>query len=200
MEFREVVKRRRMARHYRDAPVDEGALARVLDAGRRAPSAGFAQGVEFVVVTSLEGRQRIAAAAGEPDYVARGFAPWLSSAPVHVVIAVDPDRYHARYSEPDKRAAAAPDDWPAPYWWVDAGAAMMLLLLAVVEEGLAAGFLGSHAISGLGSIVDLPPRREALGVITIGHPARGPVSHSARRRRRSSEETIHWERWQPPAP
>ena len=35
-----------------------------------------------------------------------------------------------------------------PYWWVDAGASMMLLLLAAVDEGLAAGFLGSHRMSG----------------------------------------------------
>ena len=51
MEFYEAVRRRRMVRNYRDEPVDAAAVERIVDAGRRAPSAGFSQGVSFVVVT-----------------------------------------------------------------------------------------------------------------------------------------------------
>ena len=50
---------------------------------------------------------------------------------------------------PIPRAGQDPDDgteidWPIPYWYVDVGATMMLILLAAVDEGLAAGFLGTH--------------------------------------------------------
>ena len=181
-----------MVRRYTDQAVDPAAIERILDAGRRGPSAGFAQGVEFVVVTSESQRSRIAAAAGEDRFVARGLEPWLSVAPVHVVVAVDVGRYRRRYEEDDKHGT---DGWTAPYWWVDAGAALMLVLLAAVEEGLGAGFLGSHAIEGLAAIVGLPDGAEALGVVTLGHAADEPVVGSAKRPRRPRGDVIHHERW-----
>ena len=163
-----------------------------LDAGRRGPSAGFAQGVELVVVTSETGRSAIAAAAGEDEYVDRGFTPWLSTAPVHVVVAVDVERYRARYAEADKDGTSS---WIAPYWWVDAGAALMLLLLATADEGLGAGFLGSHAAPDLGTVVALPERFEVLGLVTIGHSGSAPVAGSATRERRAFEDVVHREKW-----
>ena len=65
MEFAAAVARRRMVRSYLPDPVPAEALDRILDAARRGPSAGFAQAVEFVVVTSRTGRDSLAAAAGE---------------------------------------------------------------------------------------------------------------------------------------
>ena len=60
MEFREVVARRRMVRCYTGDPVDRAALERIVNAGRRAPSAGFSQGQAFVVVTDRADRAAIA--------------------------------------------------------------------------------------------------------------------------------------------
>ena len=60
MEFYEAVRRRRMVRQYLDLPVEAAAVDRILDAARRGPSAGFAQGVEFVVVTEAAGRAAVA--------------------------------------------------------------------------------------------------------------------------------------------
>ena len=86
--------------------------------------------------------------AHEAEYVAAGFDPWISRAPVQIVVTVRKETYLERYREPDKGgadgAAGHEENWPVPYWWVDAGAAMMMLLLAAVAEGLAAGFIGSH--------------------------------------------------------
>ncbi|NND03803.1 MAG: nitroreductase [Acidimicrobiia bacterium] len=192
MEFYEAIRRRKMVRRYVDSPVEREAVDRILDAARRGPSAGFAQGVEFVAVTEADRRMAIAEAAGEPDYVAKGFTPWLSTAPVHVVVAVNVDRYLDRYGEDDKSGI---EEWTAPYWWVDAGAALMVLLLAATEEGLAAGFLGGHSAPGLEQAVGLPDRYRALGVVTIGHPDRAPVVGSATRARRPRSDVVHLEQW-----
>ena len=193
--FLELVKRRRMVRNYRDQRVDPRVVERILDAARRAPSAGFSQGVSFVVVTSEEGRTAIAGLADEPGYVAAGFDPWISRAPVHVVVCVSEEVYRARYREPDKSADGTESEWPVPYWWVDAGAAMMLVLLGAVAEGLAAGFLGTHAMDTLAELLGLPPDVEPVGVITIGHPASDRVSGSLARGRRSFDDVVHRERW-----
>jgi len=195
VEFAEVVRRRRMVRNYTDESVDGETVDRIVEAALHAPSAGYSQGQSFVVVTDEARRQRIAELADEAEYVASGFDPWISLAPVHVVVCVSEQAYRDRYDQPDKNPDRAEQHWPVPYWWVDAGASLMLLLLAAVDEGLAAGFLGSHAMPELEAELGLPPDVRAIGVVTIGHPASDRRSGSLARGRRPAGDTVHRERW-----
>jgi nitroreductase len=193
MELLEAVGRRRMVRNYSDLPVEREALQRIVELARHAPSAGFTQGQSFVVVTDQGTRQAIANLAGEDEYVAKGFDPWISRAPAHLVVCVSEAAYHRRYQEPDKRRSGDPEmEWPIPYWWVDAGAALMLVLLAAVEEGLAAGFLGVDP-PALQELLGIPPEAIPIGVVTIGHPAPDRRSGSLDRGRRLDQ--VHWEKW-----
>lgn len=198
MEFREVVRRRRMVRNYRDDPISREVLARIVDAGRRAPSAGFTQGQSFVVVTDPALRRAIADLANESSYTEAGFNPWISGAPAHIVICVSEDAYHRRYQEPDKLDPDGQEiEWPVPFWWVDAGASMMAILLAAVAEGLAAGFLGTHAAAGLQDLLDIPTGVTPVGVVTVGVPAPDRRSGSLKRGWRPSNEVVHWNGWHP---
>lgn len=194
MELSELLARRRMVRRYTGEPVDPAALVRILDRARRAPSAGFSQGQTFVVVTDEAQRAALARACDEEAHVARGLPPWLSSAPVHVVPCVEPERYRARYAEPDKAASTQPDDWEVPFWWVDGGQALMLLLLAAVDEGLAAGFLAVRA-QRVRPILAIPEEVAPLGLVTLGHPAPDRRSGSLRRGRRAWEDQVRFDRW-----
>lgn len=194
MEFDDVVRRRRMVRNYLSDPIPTDVIERIVTAGVRAPSAGFTQGQSFVIVTEPERRRSIAELAGETEYVARGFDPWISRAPVHVIVCVSEQAYHARYQEPDKTGPDGEEiEWPVPYWWVDAGASMMAILLAAVNEGLAAGFLGVQSFDGLARHLGLPSDVEPIGVVTIGRPAQDRRSSSLQRGRRPG--MVHWERW-----
>ena len=185
-----------MVRNYLPDPVDPAAVDRIVDAARRAPSAGFSQGHSFVVVTDPARRAELARLAGEEHYVAQGFDPWISRAPVHVVLCISEAAYHRRYREPDKLDDDGSEiDWPVPYWWVDAGGAMMLLLLATVDEGLAAGFLGTHAVPELKAFLELPDDVDPVGIVTIGHPAPDRRSASLARGHRPRDEVVHGERW-----
>lgn len=197
MEFREAVRRRRLVRAYRDEPVDLAVVESLLDLARRAPSAGFAQGQCFLVITDPATRGEIARLAGEERYVARGFRPWLSAAPVHVVVCSEEGAYRARYREPDKLDQHGPGeiDWPVPYWHVDAGAALMLLLLGAVDAGLAAGFLGVHRVPGLRELLRIPDGVHPIAVVTIGYPCPDKPSPSLARGRRPLEEVVSWGRW-----
>lgn len=196
MEFKETVRRRRMVRNYTDEPVDEGALLRIAEAGRKAPSAGFTQGQSFVIVTDAGVRQEIARLAGEESYAEAGFDRWISGAPAHIVVCVSEEAYHRRYQEADKvRDDGSEIEWPVPFWWVDAGASMMAILLAAVDEGMAAGFLGVHSIEGLKDLLGIPAEVSPIGVVTIGHPAPDRRSGSLKRGRRPDPEVIHRERW-----
>ncbi len=196
MDFAEVLRKRRMVRNYLSDPVDGAAVDRIVDAARRAPSAGFSQGHSFVVVTDAERRAAIAELAGEAEYVAKGFDPWISRAPVHIVLGVSEAAYHRRYREADKLDADGSEiAWPVPYWWVDAGAAMMLLLLAAVNEGLAAGFLGVHSLPGLRELLGMPEEVAPVGIVTLGHPAPDRRSGSLARGHRPRAVVVHREEW-----
>jgi 5,6-dimethylbenzimidazole synthase len=195
MEFQEILRRRRMVRNYLPDPVDTEALERVVQAARRAPSAGFSQGTGFVIVTEPDLRTAIAASCHEPEYVAAGFDPWVSRAPAHIVLCVSEDAYHRRYREPDKVDEHGNEiDWPVPFWWVDAGAALMLVLLAAVDEGLAAGFLGANA-KDLRTILKLPGEMIPVGIVTMGYPAPDRRSGSLKRGWRPDDQVIHWQTW-----
>jgi nitroreductase len=197
LEFDELVRRRRMVRHYATEPVTEEQITRILALARRGPSAGFSQGQSFVVVTDPARRAEIAGLAGEPAYLKRGFDPWLSSAPVHVVVCVSEEVYRRRYREPDKMHRAGERQWPVPYWYVDGGCSLMLLLLAATNEGLAAGLLDldAGAYSQLRKLLRLPEEVQPIGLVTIGVPAPDRRSGSLTRGRKPSGEVIHREVW-----
>jgi FMN reductase [NAD(P)H] len=202
VEFADVLSHRKMVRNYTDEPVEREAIERIVASGRKAPSGGFSQGVRFVVVTELETRRRIAELADEPYYVERGLEPWISRAPVHIVVAMREDDYHDRYREPDKLENGEEIEWRVPWWWVDAGKAMMLLLLAAVDEGLGAGVFGLFPPENndrLRDLLGIPADFEIVGVVTVGHPAPEPLrertKESLQRRRRPLEEVVRWESW-----
>lgn len=199
MEFSQVVERRRMVRNYTNEPVGDDILDRILAIARRTPSAGFSQGQSMVVVRSEVTRRAIADLTDEDGYVSAGFDPWISRAPVHIIVCVSEQAYHDRYREPDKLTAAGREiDWPIPYWWVDAGTTLMLLLLAAVNEGLGAGFLGVHSVPGLRDLLSIPSEVTPIGVVTIGHPAPDRRSGSLRRGWRPPEAVVHEESWMKP--
>ena len=197
MEFDEVVRRRRMVRNYDpDRPVDRAVLERIAAAAQRAPSAGFSQGQRVVVVTDPDRRRRIAEICDEPEYVGAGFDPWVSRAPALFIPTVSEQIYHSRYQEPDKIQDDGTEiDWPVPYWWVDVGATAMLILLAAVNEGLAAGFLGTHRFPELSAELGIPPDQKPVGVITVGHPLPDRKSGSLKRGWVKADDFVHWERW-----
>jgi len=202
MDFADILRRRKMVRNYTDEPVPREVVERITRRARNAPSGGFSQGVRMVVVTDTAMRGRIAELADEPEYVAMGFEPWISRAPVHLVVAMREDDYHDRYTEPDKLDESGVEvEWRVPWWWVDAGKAIMLLLLAAVDEGLGAGLFGlvGDENDRLRELLGMPEDLEIVGVVTIGHAAPEPMEErrkeSLRRRRRPLDEVVRWERW-----
>jgi FMN reductase [NAD(P)H] len=201
VEFREILKRRRMVRAYEPRSVPRDVLERIVGTIRRAPSAGFSQGQRLIVVTDPEARKAIAEATGEDFYVNQGFEPWISGAAALIVVCTREHDYHDRYRQPDKLVEGEEIEWPVPYWYVDAGKAAMLVLLAAIDEGLAAGVFG---IDGEGQhevrrLLGLPEDVALVEVITLGYPgednASDRLSSRGTRPRRAMDDLVRWERW-----
>jgi nitroreductase len=194
VEFSDVVRRRRMVREFDRKPLPRSLVDRVLTSALRAPSAGFSQGVELIVlddphdidefwrITDPRGRKRSAAPA------------------VLVIPLADKGAYLRRYSEPDKHGLGmdVEDAWPVAYWDLDAAMAVMLVLLAATDAGVGAWFFGIfHGEVELLEWLGAPPGPHPIGALALGWPsprerARGSA---VTRRRRTLDEVVHRGRW-----
>ena len=174
--FGELARRRRMTRHFLAEPVDDALLARVLDTARRVPSAGNAQGFDFVVLCGAQETSRYWDATMPADR--RESFRWTSllSCPVLVTVWADPSAYVERYGEPDKAQTGLGSDagaWPTPYWTVDAAFAAMALQFAAIEAGLGVLFFGMFEhCDAVADALGVPVSHEAIGAIALGWPDR----------------------------
>ena len=178
MDLREILKRRRMVRHYTGEAVPRETLERIVATVRRAPSAGFSQGQRLLVVDDAGLLADLAALAGplEADY-------------------------HERYRRNDKLQDGEEIEWPVPFWYVDAGATLMLVLLAAIDEGLSAGVYGVPVDQDPAwrALLDIPGELRIVAGVTVGRGAPDPGWSSktsrATQRRRALDELVKWNRW-----
>lgn len=198
MEFSEVLRRRRMIRAYRPDPVPADAITRLTDAGRRSPTAGFTQGVSFLVLDQPADVADYWAATGSADSE-NSWLAGMRTAPVLILVWTSRAAYLDRYAEPDKGwTDRDPSRWAAPYWWVDAGMAAQTILLAAVDAGLGGCFFGippEHQ-DAVRARFGVPHDQLSAGVISLGFPAAaGAPGSPSRRPRRPAEDQVRHGRW-----
>ncbi len=181
-------------RYVPERPVSRAAVTRFLELASRAPSAGFSQGWDFLVLTATDDRERFWRLTADATTPADSWLEGMRTAPVLVVCLSDPERYLDRYAEPDKGwTDRDPSRWPVPYWDVDTGMAALILQLAAVDDGLAGCFFGvpPNRIPALRQGFSIPDDRRPVGVVSLGHPAPDRRSPSLRRGRRPLAEIAH---------
>ena len=199
MEFREVARRRRMVRRFDQRPVPPEVLDGILDLSRRGPSAGFSQGLEFLVLDTPETVAEFWEITRDPEF------GWdvedIAAGPTAIVLPMpDAARYVERYSQPDKIAFGMDraENWPVAFWDVDASMAAMLVLLAAVDEGLGGWFFGiTHGERALLDRFGVPERLRPIGIIGLGYRAadEAPTGSWTTRRRRAFEDQVHRNGW-----
>ena len=199
MEFSDVVRTRRMTRRYDpDRPVPTEVINTALRNAIRAPSAGFSQGWDFVVLTHPQERQTYWAATTDPDDDPNSWLAGLQSAPALILCLSDEGTYLRRYAEPDKGWVDMDEArWAAPYWDIDTGMAALLILLTAVDEGLGGCFFGAppEMHEDVFEAFDIPHDRNLVGVVALGFAVPHPKSASIRRGRRGLDEVAHFGRF-----
>jgi nitroreductase len=199
VEFSDVVRKRRMVRRYDlDRPVPPEVINTALRNAIRAPSAGFSQGWDFVVLTKPEERQSYWSATVDPDDEPDAWLTGLQSAPALILCLSDEGAYLRRYAEPDKGWTDLDEArWPVPYWDIDTGMAALMILLTAVDEGLGACFFGTpaEAHEDVLEAFDIPRDRNLVGVVALGYPLPHPKSGSLRRGLRGVDEVAHYGRF-----
>ena len=206
--FYDVVASRRDVRtgFVADEPVDDAALRRVLAAAHAAPSVGFSQPWDFLLVRDRAVRERVQAlATAHRERYAASLPAARASAlrrirteaildtPLNVVVTADPTRggRHTlgRFGRPEmaERSAAA---------------AVQNLWLAARAEGLGVGWVSFFDDDGLGELRDLlglPRHVEVVAYLCVGHVTAFPdgpeLAGAGWARRRPLEWAVHEGRW-----
>ncbi len=188
-----------MIRRFDQRPVPRETIDRIVDIGRRAPSAGFSQGLELLVLDTPETVAAFwalttdPAAGWDPDDVAVG--------PTVIVVPLpDAGRYTERYAEPDKIAFGMDrrENWPVRFWDIDAAMAAMLMLLAAVDGGIGGWFFGiTHGERALLDRFGVPASLRPIGILGFGYRAEDehPTGSWVSRTRRPLGEQIHRNGW-----
>jgi nicotinate-nucleotide--dimethylbenzimidazole phosphoribosyltransferase len=171
--YRVIEERRDVRRDFRPDPVPAEVLERVLAAAHWAPSVGFSQPWDFIVITdparrarikSLAERSREDFAASLPAARARAFDRLKTEAilqtPVNLVVTCDPTRggRHTlgRHAQPQT----------AQYSSV---LAVANLWLAARAEGLGVGWVSFFSERALAAELSLPPHLEVIAYLCLGY-------------------------------
>ena len=200
MDFQEVVTKRRMTRNYLTEPVPEEIVTRALRNATRAPSAGFSQGWDFLVLDQPESVglfwESTATDTTNPDR-------WLSGmmrAPVVIVPCSNKAAYLERYSLADKGWTDRSEDrWPMPYWHMDTAMAALLILQTATAHGLGSCFFGipPDRYLDVRRAFGIPDERAPIGAITIGYPApaKSASGSPSRRAKRALADVVRRNHW-----
>lgn len=185
---------RRFTSSGRDLSVDT--VADWCDLARRAPSAGFSQGVHFLVRSDVA--ETLDALGSLEWWTARH--PGVVDATAVVVVLADPSAYTDRYGRPDKAGRGLEEEpgWRVPYWIADAGMAVQNLLLIAESDSRGALFAGvfrdpSTALISWG----VPSGVECIGLVFVGerHPDDRPSGSGVSGRRRRTIDVVHRDTW-----
>lgn len=154
MSVLNIIRKRKSVRKYKDDPIPEEILNRVLEAARLAPSGKNLQPWKFIVVKDEKLRKRLAEAAAHQSFIAQ--------APVIIVGCGYPERCYAKMGRYMK-------SWP-----VDVAIAVEHLILQACEEGLGTCWIGAFREDEVKSILDIPPEVKVLALTPLGYPATEP--------------------------
>jgi nicotinate-nucleotide--dimethylbenzimidazole phosphoribosyltransferase len=171
--YRVIAERRDVRRGFRPDPIPPDVLTRVLNAAHQAPSVGFSQPWDFIVITDRERRERIAAlardrrddyAADLPGARARAFDKLkiesILDTPVNIVVTCDRTRggRHTLGRHTQPRTADFSSVLAVANMW-----------LAARAEGLGVGWVSFFGEHELASELGLPDHLAVIAYLCVGY-------------------------------
>ena len=171
METWDALRARRNVRQFLDRPIPDEALDRILDAGRRAPSAGNWQPWDFVVVTEREQLAELAK-------VWQGARHVAGAAAAIAIVAPQPQ-----------------DDRQSALLQYDLGQATYAMTVAAADLGVGTGHAAATDQDQARAVLGFPETHFLAYVLSAGYPSDRPLSVIERLDRRPFEEVVHRGRW-----
>ena len=156
-------------KNFSDAKVERGVLTRILEAGRKAPSAKNRQPWRFIVVQDLETRKRIETAAFGQEHVGQ--------APVIISLCTT----NVDYRMPNGQ-------WSYP---IDLTMATSFMMLQSVAEGLGSCVITTYDEQAVKDILTVPYSMRVVMLLLVGHAAERPFPTQ----RKSANRVVSYNHW-----
>ena len=169
MEFEQLIRARYSVRAYKEDPVPEQVLAKVLEAGRLAPTAANRQAFGIVVIHTADKREELKRIYGRE---------WFVQAPLVLGVCNLTDRCWVRG---DSKS----------YGEVDAAIVMDHLILAAADQGLGTCWIGAFDARAAREILGLPDSAEPVAFTPLGYPADSPGA----KKRQPLDDLVRFESW-----
>ena len=160
MSFFELIKKRVSIRSFRDRPIPEEHVQKLLKAANQAPSAGNLQAYEVVVVTNSGVKEDLVKASHGQKFVGK--------APVVFAFLQDEERSREKYGDRARLYSIQDGTISATY-----------LQLAAVELGLGSCWVGAFNESEVAE--SLGTTKRPIALIPVGYPSRSSSKDSPRR-------------------
>jgi nitroreductase len=171
METWDAITARRNVRSYEDRSIASEHLERILEAGRRAPSASNRQKWDFVLVTDAAQLRELSTVWVGAGHLARAKA---------AIVLVLPEPESERYRTIDQ---------------YDLGQATMAMLLAATDLGIGSGHSAVGDQEACRRILDAPADHLCAYMIALGYPADRPLRPLVKIDRRPFDEVVHRDKW-----
>jgi len=171
MSVLDIIRTRRSVRKYKDDPVPEEVLARVLEAVRLAPSAKNLQPWKFIVVRDRATKRKLAKAAFDQYF--------MSDADIVIAACGFPEKAYPRQGR-------YMNSWP-----IDVTIAFEHLILQAEEEGLGTCWIGAFDEAEVKAVLGVPEEVRVLALTPLGRPDESPRE----RDRRPLEEIVSYEKF-----
>jgi nitroreductase len=171
VETWDAIRSRRNVRTYSEEAIAPEDLDRILEAARRAPSAGNQQAWDFIVSTDREQLARLTRVGPAAGHVAGSVATIALVAP--------------RSDDPQMRDLVQ----------FDLGQATMSIMLAAADLGIGSAHAGAHDQELARQLLDVPEDRFCAVLVTLGVPADRPLIPIQRPNRRPFNDVVHRGHW-----
>ena len=171
METWDAIRSRRNVRTYSEEAIAPEDLDRILEAARRAPSAGNQQAWDFIVSTDREQLARLTRVGPAAGHVAGSAATIALVAP--------------RSDDPQMRDLVQ----------FDLGQATMSIMLAAADLGIGSAHAGAHDQELARRLLGVPEDRFCAVLVTLGVPAERPLTPIQRPNRRPFTDVVHRGHW-----
>jgi len=171
VETWDAIRSRRNVRSYGEQAIAPQDLDRILEAARRAPSAGNQQAWDFIVCTDREQLTQLAR-------VWRGAGHVAGSAATIALVAPTSDDARTR-----------------DLVQFDLGQATMSVMLAAADLGIGSAHAGVHDQELARRLLGFPEGRFCALLITLGAPADRPLTPIQRPNRRPFTDVVHRGHW-----
>jgi len=170
----ELILRRQSDRKYSDKPVEDEKLARIIEAGRMAPSACNAQPWKFIVVTDTSLIQKLSQAVTEK---LTGMNSFVNQSPLLIIIVREKPNFSSKIGGKIKNK---------DYSHIDIGIASANICLQAAAEGIGSCIIGWFDESMIRKILSIPVSKRIELIITLGYS----LSEYREKKRKPKEVTV----------